>query len=375
MLPTEIDFLTQLFELSHERIASILGLEADELVAADLSTAVEIVLGTLFDDDSYSDDGTLVASEDGTLSTLCAVFPCVSAPVIDKVLLHCKGNLEEAAELLALHGNEAVNVVGGDTLVVATKGNLIGRDHDIDTLISMFPTFSVDSAKQLLKSNGGLHNTIDLLMGHSAPSKQLFSHKNKPKRESTKYTSPTASYSKILTTDEQDFLAAASNQTLRFSTTTNINPHIPSSDHTTNIRVKRPPEYIHSSSDPTADDLSLLDPETCRAHAHSHALQRAEAFQQASREFKRGSLTGRGSAQYYSDIGHAHSKQILLWNSRARACVMRDNDRKQGSSLCVIDLHGLTRAEAVDVLTDKLEAYFPSSSRVYKAPLQVRLSG
>ncbi|KAJ3074917.1 hypothetical protein HDU99_001636, partial [Rhizoclosmatium hyalinum] len=124
-------------------------------------------------------------------------------------------------------------------------------------------------------------------------------------------------------------------------------------------------------------DLTTVDAEYCREQAHAYAKKRGEVFQQAAKEFKKGTLTGRGSAQYYSDIGHQHSIQVSLWNSRAAKCMLRQNAARHNNDPSILDLHGLTKAEAVATLTSKLDDYFSrrvtgsSTSSVLQRPLQV----
>ncbi|KAI9353593.1 hypothetical protein BDR26DRAFT_7600 [Obelidium mucronatum] len=376
-----MDFLLQMFpETSEQRIRSILGLaESDStLEGMDVEAAVEIVLASLDDDDQYSDDGSQGqdGEEEPGIEMLRAIFPNVSAAVLSKVLSDCKGNVMEAAERISVHGSNAVNLPLSDADSKTFKSygtelgqaSLVGRDHDIDTLISMFPSLSMESAKDLLKSRGGLHNTIDFLTRSHSPTND---DRTSRKSQGVSYLSNT-SYSKISRENEKEPGWEDVPTKMRFSTTTNVNPHIPNSTDSQTLE----PNHIATTRIQEDDmDLSSLDAEFCRQQAHEYAMKRGEAFQCAAKEFKRGTLTGRGSAQYYSDIGHQHSIQVSLWNSRAAKCVLRANAIRHKHDPSVLDLHGLTKAEAICALTNKLDEYFKKrnggATLAVQKPLQV----
>ncbi|KAJ3013818.1 UNVERIFIED_CONTAM: hypothetical protein HDU68_000525, partial [Siphonaria sp. JEL0065] len=294
-------------DTSKERIADILCLSDTDPVlhGLDIETAVEIILASLEEDDEFSDD------EDGE-------------------------QLEP------------------------------GVDHDIDTLIKMFPSLAIDSAKELLKSRGGLHSTIDFLTRSHSPTNDPF-----PPKERGKTYLTNTSYNKISHEYEKEQGWDTVPTKMRFSNASNVNPHIPQTDDTQILE----PHHIATTQIQEDDmDISKLNAEYCRQQAQEYATKRGKAFQDAAREFKKGTLTGRGSAQYYSDIGHQHSIQVSLWNSRAAKCVLRANSTRHNHNPSIIDLHGLTKAEAVCALTNKLDEYFKrrtGSAVVVQKPLQV----
>ncbi|KAI8607096.1 hypothetical protein BC830DRAFT_1175693, partial [Chytriomyces sp. MP71] len=72
--------------------------------------------------------------------------------------------------------------------------------------------------------------------------------------------------------------------------------------------------------------------------------------------------------------GHSHTAFIELWNSRAAKCITHQNTTSHNNELTVLDLHGLTKAEAIWTLSERLATYFapvPAGSRAGPPPLKV----
>ncbi|ORY36847.1 hypothetical protein BCR33DRAFT_721777 [Rhizoclosmatium globosum] len=262
------------------------------------------------DDTSHADGhGTLVDEHQQSapgIDVLMGIFPDFGVAVLEKVLENSNGNVLEAADKLSVHGIEAANLV-------------------------------VDGERVPPQTTWRAPRTIDFLTRSHSPTNSPTPLKSKSKSYLT-----STSYSKISSQYEQEIIQPEQHPTTyRISTTSNINHSITDSEKI------------------LADDMDLttVDAEYC-------------LFQQAAKEFKKGTLTGRGSAQYYSDIGHQHSIQVSLWNSRAVKCMLRQNAARHNNDPSILDLHGLTKAEAVATLTSKLDDYF--SRRVTgSTPLQV----
>ena len=73
--------------------------------------------------------------------------------------------------------------------------------------------------------------------------------------------------------------------------------------------------------------------------------ERVKQLQRASSSFKRGNLTGRSSATYYSDEGQALAPKITRLNRVAAEKIYRDKN-PNGLESNKLDLHNLTVAEA-----------------------------
>ena len=89
--------------------------------------------------------------------------------------------------------------------------------------------------------------------------------------------------------------------------------------------------------------------------------ERVKQVQRASSSFKRGNLTGRSSATYYSDEGQALAPKITRLNRVAAEKIYRDKN-PNGLESNKLDLHNLTVAEAKEVSMAFLERHTSSKS-------------
>ncbi|KAJ1950818.1 hypothetical protein FBU59_000504, partial [Linderina macrospora] len=95
-----------------------------------------------------------------------------------------------------------------------------------------------------------------------------------------------------------------------------------------------------------------VDPEYCRRKAQAQLEKRNELYRRAAMAYTRRSNAGNHSATalYYSVEGHKCDARARVWNMRAAqatVAAMKHKDRN------LIDLHGLTRAEAVALVQEE----------------------
>ncbi|KAI9088719.1 hypothetical protein DFS34DRAFT_422992 [Phlyctochytrium arcticum] len=115
------------------------------------------------------------------------------------------------------------------------------------------------------------------------------------------------------------------------------------------------------------------DPSSYRKVAQEILQRRNECFNQAAHAFKRGNLTGRGSAAYYSEEGRSMSQEISKWNELAAAAVVQRNIQKHRNDPNVLDLHELTVREAVKYALEAVNEWHSrgGSQAVALRPLKV----
>ncbi|KAJ2854275.1 hypothetical protein GGI22_004550, partial [Coemansia erecta] len=99
------------------------------------------------------------------------------------------------------------------------------------------------------------------------------------------------------------------------------------------------------------------DAEQCRQRAEALVLKRNELYTKAARAYsRRSTMSGHsGTAMYYSIEGHKLDARARVWRMRAAqstVAAMRRNDAN------IVDLHGLTRAEAVAVVLEEVNAWY-----------------
>ncbi|KAJ2126306.1 hypothetical protein IW147_000054 [Coemansia sp. RSA 720] len=99
------------------------------------------------------------------------------------------------------------------------------------------------------------------------------------------------------------------------------------------------------------------DPEYCRKRAELLIAQRNELYSKAARAYtRRNNLHHSGeTALYYSTEGHKHDAQARVWRMRAAQASVAAMKRRNTN---IVDLHGLTRAEAVAVVHDAVASWY-----------------
>ncbi|KAJ2829547.1 hypothetical protein IWW50_000789 [Coemansia erecta] len=97
--------------------------------------------------------------------------------------------------------------------------------------------------------------------------------------------------------------------------------------------------------------------EYCRKRAAAYTERRNELYTQAAHAYtRRKSLHHSGAtALYYSTEGHKHDAQARVWRMRAAQASVAAMRRK---NINIVDLHGLTRAEAVAVVDDAVATWY-----------------
>ncbi|KAJ2160016.1 hypothetical protein GGF46_002578 [Coemansia sp. RSA 552] len=101
------------------------------------------------------------------------------------------------------------------------------------------------------------------------------------------------------------------------------------------------------------------DPERCRQKADAYIQKRNELYSKAAYAYSRRKARNHSGATalFYSTEGHKYDAQARIWRMRAAqasVAAMKRNDAN------IVDLHGLTRAEAVAVVEDAVDDWYAS---------------
>ncbi|KAI8086868.1 uncharacterized protein B0P05DRAFT_595093 [Gilbertella persicaria] len=130
------------------------------------------------------------------------------------------------------------------------------------------------------------------------------------------------------------------------------------------------PEYLLINNQQTYQED---DPEECRDVAMQLILERNELFRKAAAAYRAAKNKGPGEggvAFFYSDTARQLDSQAKDWNMRAaRATVRRQRIKQNDDHL--LDLHGLTVAEAQILVTEGVTQWY-SRSQMQSARLQFR---
>ncbi|KAJ3206701.1 hypothetical protein HDU82_004346 [Entophlyctis luteolus] len=370
-----MDFVTAMFpQIPPDEIASIISRTPEDLSEVDVEVAVEAVLASLAELDAIDtmetpwpsgqsvmrESSSMAEDYSDSVAILATVFSDVRSDIIAKVLAVQNGDVAAAGDQLSMLGNNAIKAVMEEERIAVNANLAVGREHDLLTVRDMFPTLSIGEIRQLLATHGGLHRTIDFLTGADINTANQFRdgvHQAPMTKANVIYSK--AVKSPLDQTNASDLLASAQN-TVRFSRASNVS-HLDSRSTESDASTVANKEGSF--------EVPATNPDYCRQKAAEHRQKRAEAFQAAAKEYKKGSMVGRGSAQYFSEVGHFHSSQVDLWNARAAKLIIAEHRQRQNQSF-TLDLHGLTRHEALEELQRKLSEHFDGRKKPL-TPLEV----
>ncbi|KAJ3106213.1 hypothetical protein HDU97_006846 [Phlyctochytrium planicorne] len=318
------------------------------------------------------------------VNVLACICPGVERRVLIEVLAECLGDVEMAAEKVFEKEREVAKVSVMSNILPSlpspsiknTSKKTNGREYDVQTLMDMFPDRPIPELRQLLKLHGGLHKTVDYLTRQDSsiprPQKQkepipsfrdivasdlsnqdeytyhtsLQSNSPSPTQTDQKFgwqTIPTKKHRKQKLKLNYTFSDSSSNSSSSSSSSSPpLQPSVPTPQHHDFEQVKN------------------LTSEYCREQALKHHVKRVEAFQTAASFYKRGNMTSRATASFYADQGHTETKSMNHWNHLASLAILRDNSILQNNPH-TLDLHGLTRAEAIQALDERINAWYNSN--------------
>ncbi|KAJ3377924.1 hypothetical protein HDU84_008098 [Entophlyctis sp. JEL0112] len=348
-----MDFVTAMFpQIPPDEIASIISRTPEDLSEVDVEVAVEAVLASLAELDAIDTmetpwpSGQSVMRESSStaedysdsVAILATVFSDVRSDIIAKVLAVQNGDVAAAGDQLSMLGNNAIKAVMEEERIAVNANLAVGREHDLLTVRDMFPTLSIGEIRQLLATHGGLHRTIDFLTGADINTANQFRdgvHQAPMTKANVIYSK--AVKSPLDQTNASDLLASAQN-TVRFSRASNVS-HLDSRSTESDASTVANKEGSF--------EVPATNPDYCRQKAAEHRQKRAEAFQAAAKEYKK----------------------VDLWNARAAKLIIAEHRQRQNQSF-TLDLHGLTRHEALEELQRKLSEHFDGRKKPL-TPLEV----
>ncbi|KAI9361261.1 hypothetical protein DFJ73DRAFT_814590 [Zopfochytrium polystomum] len=291
---------------------------------------------------------------------LRAFFPNEEWSSITRALRQCGNDVQNAADWIAAGGSREGSAavpafrdpaVGPDGTAIVG----IGRDYDVAMLAEMFPNRTEDDLRHILKLHGGLHRSIDYLSRSTEPRR----------RPPPRRTEPEPTYKHV---------AVGKSGPPGVAGIEIVFAPKPAEEVTRRLDVSGGPPAPQQGQIPEL----WMDPDYCRGKAAEFLKLRNECFHRAANMYRKGNITGRGSAAYYSTLGREHTAQMEVWNARAAEAITRQNAQRHGGfDPFIADVHGLTRKEAIKATDDALEAWIqanrhPDSVRpVKRLPLRI----
>ncbi|KAJ3035183.1 hypothetical protein HDV00_004252 [Rhizophlyctis rosea] len=274
---------------------------------------------------------------DQQVELLQSMFPDHPRKSIESALAVSRGNMERAAE----------HLMSLEVLADAREEEGKSRDHDLAVLTEMFPNVSVSVlTRELGRAGTGLEGVVErLAVNERASFGAVASSGVKAQRRE----SMTAMYT---------------------SSTTGSNPY-------TRFGLYMEPDEIPNGGGIAHHGARVRrdfgTPKDLRSKAEALKQERNDAFKRAAAAYRKGDLTGQGSAVYYSQEGRDLALKMAEWNDQAAKAVIERNRQRQNNDPYILDLHELTVREALDYVSEAVNEWFSheGASTSPRKPLKI----
>ncbi|KAF9946257.1 hypothetical protein BGZ72_000480 [Mortierella alpina] len=245
-------------------------------------------------------------------------------------------------------------------------------DMNLAQLIELFPDHSAAGLKKMLVYNGGnLQDAMNAVLAADIARGE--------QKELASISTPSSSSSSKrphMVPFQADIRFADKNAVPNPSSTGHRLKSLPS---TNNPFPSGPRPFPNTLLDKANTELynDDDDPVWCRQRAQETLEQRNELFRKAARAYKGAKNKGAGMggiAAYYADEGKKLDVQGKQWHMRAARAVVQRH-RLESNDPNLVDLHGLTIAEAQTVVKEAVTQWFSRSTmqanRIAAKPLKI----
>jgi hypothetical protein len=234
---------------------------------------------------------------------LCSAFPQFEEESINDVLEASDGKIELAAKELAD--------------IVSRNDNIKQRqDEELSTLATMFPDIPVSHLMHIIQKGKSLQENVEMLLKRegSDSSVNAWSQPISTKFKKKEKSEPSIQFHYDESGDKE--------RGLKVGTRT---PH--------------------------------LDPQALRNKAQELIYQRNCLFEKAASAYKKGQLTGLSSASFYAQQARDLDLKVKLANQAACKTQLEFNHKIHNYNEAILDLHGLTVLESLEVLKVKTNSW------------------
>ncbi|KAJ2546340.1 hypothetical protein EV175_005636 [Coemansia sp. RSA 1933] len=277
---------------------------------------------------------------DRELDSICGIFPNLSVGMVKAVYHECGANVDRAVEKLA-------NASAGQTSEPKRNGRgpVSAKEKQktkqiVDTLRMAFPDEDAGLLEAAAAGSPDADHAAEKLLQLKGKAEDAQSSVTTPRKGTRWHHVPELSRHRVV------------GSTARGGAVETNGPHdpfdrIPLSELTADAR-----DWVAEHG---------TDAEHCRKRAEALVAQRNELYSKAAHAYAR-RTTARGhsgTALYYSIEGHKLDARARIWRMRAAQSAVAAM-RRNGAN--VVDLHGLTRAEAVAVVLEEANAWYVRSA-------------
>ena len=103
-------------------------------------------------------------------------------------------------------------------------------------------------------------------------------------------------------------------------------------------------------------------------------MQRNAFYQRACEAFKRGDMTGSGTAAYYSQEARKLESELKEWVQKAVDATVQQNQTRLGrEASSAIDVHGLTVVEAIQFVEERVNDWFNSQGSMARPTKKLKV--
>ncbi|KAJ1662488.1 hypothetical protein IW140_005807 [Coemansia sp. RSA 1813] len=288
---------------------------------------------------------------DKELDSICSIFPMLSIRIVKSAYHECGANVDKTVEKLAD--------------IVSSQPKTKGRNKEPAPKESLF--------KMAAQERQNAENIIDMLRIAFPDEEEALLQKAVAGSLDADYAAEKLLQIKSKPAAEDDLkpeqpIRAAPKKGTKWHQAPGLSRHRVASAKLGTNEPASQPNTIHDPferiplSDLTTDARGwvaehAVDPDQCRKRAEALILKRNELYAKAAKAYsRRSTMHGHsGTAMYYSIEGHKYDARARVWRMRAAqsaVAMMRQNDAN------VVDLHGLTCAEAVAIVLEEVNAWY-----------------
>ncbi|KAJ1720391.1 hypothetical protein LPJ53_004983 [Coemansia erecta] len=283
------------------------------------------------------------------LDAICAMFPMLSVGTVKATFHKCGANVDQTVESLS---SQVASRAPDKPRTGAGRGTsdqrrkpdpppsppAIARTYA--TLQMMFPDSSTEILEVAAQKTTDINNAIDLVLrltseAQSASRSRTDKMGVKWQRADELSSHRIASSAIIGTGDQIDKTDSAQAH--------DVFERIPLADLSGDARI-----WVSEHN---------VDPAYCRKRAEELITKRNEFYAKAAMAYsvRKSQKNHSGTALYYSTEGHKYDARARVWRMRAAQAVVASGRQNDSN---VIDLHGLSRIEAVAVALEEVNSWY-----------------
>ncbi|KAJ2704258.1 hypothetical protein FB645_003413 [Coemansia sp. IMI 203386] len=280
------------------------------------------------------------------LDQLCALFPMLSAGSVRSTYHKCGADVDAALLQLSVQAEKhqkakprsGADILGRKPKAKHPVSSAAAAARVLRSLQEIFPDQDIDLLNQAAQSTADISIAAEKVLTLISQAEAAEKEKDKHKKGTKWQRADQLSGLKVVSSSSVNGDQSAMGKRIH-----DVFTRIPLTDLAGDAR-----EWV------TGRDV---DPAYCRKKAEEYIDKRNELYTKAAQAYSRrnSQRNHSGTALYYSTEGHRQDARARIWRMRAAQATVAAARRNDAS---VIDLHGLSRAEAVALALEEVNSWY-----------------